>query len=527
MRQRIFTVAIAVAAMVVAVAAAPASAVGNADPEDMLAQIPGLIDGLVRDRADMLRCPALAGGTIGLPESAAEPGRSGVDEGNPLRAGDPKRVSLPSQVVFRSTTQTFNRRYQFALVNGRIWYKSNTAVTHIKEPWAPLPSSTCFAGRVQGISVDDDELIAVDKDRWVYGMDGALKSPTFFNWSMRWGPPFWTGPGRKLPTGISTWSWSVVSQVEDKYFTDTAGNSHDVGFGKVSHIWTLGNGGQRLTYLDPWLASDESYEACGPHRGRFRAVNLSTSGSTIFIVGRHGDLFTRLYDFDIAGADSFFYDYSYDDQRGVNNPKIQLPSPPWVRQPKIRGTITSRISVHKMGEGHVRRELRVEGKRSGRVGYWHKDVRASTWAFTATGGKLVGRVLDNPAADASARGLGPSEDRRYRGSVPGGVVTIPNFNTYCTPSAVEVALTGGPRIRLFLHTVDNIREFRRARGLDGKPRAFSGTLEVPPALRASRDPRVVAFLASLGNGRFIKANLDGTSSRLVFRDQPWSLTYRR
>jgi len=275
------------------------------------------------------------------------------------------------------------------------------------------------------------------------------------------------------------------------------------------------------------LASDESYEMCGPQRGRFRAVNLSTSGSTIFIVGRHGDLFTRLYDFDIAGADPIFYDYSYDDQRGVTNPKIQLPSPGWVRQPKIRGTITSRISVHKIGEGEVRRELRVEGLRSGRVGYWHKDVRASTWAFTATGGSLVGHVLDNSAGDTSAHDLGPSEDRRYGGAVPGGVVTIPNFNTYCTPSSVDVALTGGPRIRLALHTVDNIREFRRARGLDNEPRAFSGALEVPPALRASRDPHVVTFLASLGSGRFIKANLDGTSSRLVFRNQPWTLTVQK
>jgi hypothetical protein len=204
MQPRIVTVVLAVASMALALGVAPAAAVGNADPEDMLAQIPGLIDGLVRNRADMLRCPALAGGTIGLPESASEPGRSGADDGNPLRVGDPSPAprSLPSQVIFRSTTQTYNRRYQFVLVDGSIWYKSNTAVTHVNEPWAPLPVSSCFAGRVQGISVDDDELIAVDKDRWVYGMDGALKSPRFFNWSMRWGPPFWTGPGRKLRKGL-------------------------------------------------------------------------------------------------------------------------------------------------------------------------------------------------------------------------------------------------------------------------------------------------------------------------------------
>lgn len=509
----------------------PASAAGSGDvdPEDLLAQLPGLIDGVVTNRSDMFRCPDLAGGTIGLPERAGEPGRGGVDTGNPLTTGDPSNApaGLPSQVIFRSSTQTFNRRYQFVLAGGQIWYKSNTAVTGIREPWARLPVSSCFAGRVRGISVDDDELIAIDGDRWVYGMDGALKSPSFFNWSLRWGPPFWTGPGRKLPDSASAWSWSVVSQVEDKYWTDTAGNPHDVGFGKVSHIWMLSNAGQRLTYMDPWLASDESYEMCGPHRGRFRAVNLSTSGSTIFIVGRHGDLFTRLYDFDIAGADPIFYDYSYDDQRGVKNPKIQLPSPAWVRQPKIHGTITNRISVHKIGEGERRRELRVEGVRSGRVGYWHKDVNASTWAFTPTGGKLVGTVLDNPAADASGRDLGPSEDRRYTGSVPGGVVTIPDFNTYCTPARVDVVLATGEKFQLRLHTVDNIREFRRARGLDGKPRMFNGTLEVPPALRSTTDPQIRAFLDTLGPGRFVKANLDGTAGRLVFRSPRWTLGYRR
>jgi hypothetical protein len=285
----------------------------------------------------------------------------------------------------------------------------------------------------------------------------------------------------------------------------------------------LSHGGQRLTYIDPWLAADESYEMCSPHRGRFRAVNLSASGSTIFIVGRHGDLFTRLYDFDLAGADPLFFNYSYEDQRGADKPVIQLPSPAWIHQPKIPGKITSRISIHKIGSGSIHRQLRVEGVRSGKVGYWHKDVRASKWGFTSTGGKLVGTVLDNPERDTSGKGLGPSEDRRYRGTVPGGVVTIPNFNTYCTPSRVEVKLAGGRVIQLVLHTTDNIREFKRARGLDDDPRMFNGTLEVPPALRRSTDPQVRAFLAGLGEGRFIRANLDGTESKLTFRKQPWSL----
>lgn len=506
----------------------PASA-GEVDPQDLLAQIPGLIEGLVADRADMLRCPALAGGTIGLPESPDEPGRRGTDAGNPLNDGDATDAptDLPDQVIFRSTTQTFNRRYQFVLADGIVWYKSNTEVTGVREPWARLTLSPCFAGRVAGISADDDELIAVDTDRWIYGMDGALKAPAFFNWSLRWGPPFWTGPGRRLPEPISTWSWSVVSQIEDNTWSDDAGNAHKVGAGKVSHIWTLSEQGQRMTYLDPWLASDESYEVCGPVRGRFRAANLSASGSTLFIVGRHGDLFSRLYDFDIAGADPIFFSYTYDDQRGVENPKIQLPSPAWVRQPKVPGTITDRISIHKVGAGATRRELRVEGVRDEQVGYWHKDIRAPQWSFTATGGSLVGTVLDNPPLNTSRLELGPSEDLRFRGSVPGATITIANFNVYCTPSKVKVTLASGHAFALTLHTVDNIREFRRARGLDGKPRMFNGTLEVPPALRESGEPDVKAFVTQLGPGRFIKANLDGTATRLVFRKQPWTLELQR
>lgn len=501
---------------------------GEIELRDLLAQVPGIVHALLAGRAGMLRCPVLIGGTIGLPEGAGEPGRQGTDTGNPLRDGDTTDApaDLPDQVVLRSTTQTFNRRYQFALDRGTVWFKSNTEVTGIREPWARLAVPACIAGTITAISADDDELIAIDRQRWIYGMDGALKASPYFNWSLRWGPPLWTGPGHQLPTGISAWSWSVVSQLEDGTWTDDAGNAHRVGTGKVSHIWTLSHGGQRLTYLDPWLASDMSYEMCGPLRGRFRSVNMSASGSTVFVVGPYGDLFTRLYDFDIAGADPIFFDYAYDDQRGATRPRIQLPSPDWIHQPKVPGVITDRISIHKVGAGATKRELRVEGRRAGMVGYWHKDIGAPAWSFTPTGGPLAGTVLLNPARDTSAVGLAAGEDRTYSGAVPGGTVTIPDFNTYCSPARVDVRLTTGESFALRLHTTDNIRQFQRARGLDANPRMFNGMLEIPSALRATTDPQVKAFLDGIGPERFVRANLDGTTGQLVFRKQPWRLTYR-
>ena len=92
---------------------------------------------------------------------------------------------------------------------------------------------------------------------------------------------------------------------------------------------------------------------CGPRRGRFRAVNLSASGSYVFVVGRHGELYTRLYDFDISGHDPVFFSYSYEDQRGKGDgAPIQLPAAPWVRQPRIPGAIT--VSDLDPQDGHGR-----------------------------------------------------------------------------------------------------------------------------------------------------------------------------
>ncbi len=518
----VLTLATAVAAT--SVWAGPA----DLDPQDYLDQVPGMAESLLADRPDMARCPELAGGTAGTREVAGAPPRE-PDEGNPMVAGDDPAApwNLPDRVDLRGTRQTYNRRYEFVVARGTIWYRSRAEVTRIREPWAKLEVPECVDGRVRAISADDDEMVVVDEDRWIYTLDGILADPAYFTWTMRWGPPFWTGSGHRLPVGVRTWSWSVLSQLEDHTWRDDAGNDHPVGDFKVSHIWTLGRDGRRLTYIDPWLPRDMSFEMCSPHRGRFRSVGMSASGSTVFVIGASGDMFTRLYDFDISGADSVFFDYSYANQRGRQDPAIQLPSPAWQEQPKVPGVVTDRISIHKVGTKALHRVLRVEGRRGGRTGYWHKDVTAARWRFTATGEPLRGRVLHNPARDTSGRGLLRSEDRRYVGSRGTAAITVPDFNVYCSPARIRVWLATGQRFTLRLHSVDAIRQDTRARGLDAEPRLVQGTIEVPASLRRSKDPDVREFLASLGpGGRFVDADIDATLGRLDFRDQGWTLRRR-
>jgi hypothetical protein len=337
-------------------------------------------------------------------------------------------------------------------------------------------------------------------------MDNALKDPRLWNWTSRWGPPVWTGSGFAVPPSAREWSWSVISPAEDEHWTDPAGNRTEVGTFKVSHIWGLR--GRKLSFWDPWLPRDNSYEMCGPHRGRFRPVSLSASGSHIFVVGRHGDLFTRLYDFDISGHDPIFFDYSYEDQRGKGDgAPIQLPAEPWTRQPKIHGRITSAISISKFGRDAVHGRLRVAGRRGGKTGFWQRDLAAPRrrgWSFHPTGLPLTGEPLDNPRGNTSRRGLAPSEDARYVMRRDGMRAVIPDFNTYCSPAHIEIR-RGGRERRLVLHHVDGLRQQERARGLDDEPREQYGALVRP-------------------SGRIREVKLEATRSRIVIPDLDWTFT---
>jgi hypothetical protein len=477
---------LATVAALIALVAVPAAAQGP-DPADPVQQ------GAVEQS-----CRSLQGGSAGAPDQVPAEGGSSFPPAWP----EAPHGLLPARVYLRTATETFNRRYEFATRAGQIYGRARDSA----DPWRQLPLPLCFAGRVASISLDDDEMIALDTARRVYTMDNAMKDPASFNWTSRWGTPFWTGPGYALPGGIVAWSWSVISPLEDERWTDPAGNHTAVGSGKVSHIWALRDGGTRITFWDPWLPLDESYEMCGPLRGRFRAVNLSASGSEQFVIGAHGDMFTRLYDFDLSGHDAVFFRYSYEDQRGKGDgAPIQLPAAPWVRQPKIPGRITSAISAHKVGVDAIHRILRVAGERAGLTGYWQRDVAeppGAGWSFHETGMPLAGKLLDNPQRDTSRRDLARAEDFAYRMTRAGMTADLLDFNPYCSPARLHVQ-EGGVTKEYLLHTVDGLRQQARGRGLDDVPREQYAALEGPP-------------------GKFETVTVRATRSELVIPEKNWT-----
>lgn len=356
--------------------------------------------------------------------------------------------------------------------------------------------------------------------------------------------------------------------IRPETFTDIAGRIHYVGLGKMTMVPSLTDDGSHITFADPWLPNDHSYEIGGPLGGRFRSTSLAAAGSTTFVMNKFGDMYTRSFDFDPSGSDSIFFRYSWESQAGKptapnifaetldrGTAAIQLPAPDWTHQPKIPGEITSAISVHSTGPGPGRRELRVEGRQAGESGFWHKDPAAPAWEFTRTDAARLGMPVDNPSTDRSKDTLAPPAPWHLSGSLParGGIdgqvmidigfpytvvdprlldavglhaapsgyrLSVAQFDPVATTRNATVTAPDGTSIPVLLHTADGLRMTPRGPGLDSEPRHLVGAIEIPRDAFDSRgaDPALEKFVRDWMQGRQIAAiTLSATDHDLVVR----------
>jgi len=511
-RARLRATALAVLSAVAVLASTPALAAPPADPT----------------------CLSLVGGSTGIlvaggsvPTGDTITGRPGGF--GPVATGAVVKT-LPDRIVFRTTTETFSNEYAFALRDGVLYVRpAAVGVGVAAEPWRRLETPDCLTGRVTEISADHRVLIALGADRQVYAHDmpGGDLSPE--RWTWRWGPYFWTGVGVRMFDDVQHWAASEFTSAET--FRDSSGREqHPIGVGTV---YLLRKGGRRITYLDPWLPADESREVCGPRRGTVPLASLSASGSTVFTASRRSELFTRIYDFDVSGANTVFGTYTWQQDRPASDTRWQLPGPQWVRQPlpPRRLLVTDRLTIAKTGTKPGDRVLRIEGRtRRGRVGYFEKPIderRASAWRFVHTGGRLIGTPLTRTRPSGSATPSSP-DDRRYAGTIDGVAAEVMDLHPECSPATLRVRLAPGLDLDLLLHTSDGLRQETRARGLDDTPREYNGAIEVPRATFSSlerRDPRVGAWITEhLGGHRIVTAPVALTRTRLRFLAQCWQLT---
>lgn len=481
-------------------------------------------------------------------------------------------AQAPARVDLRTERTQFNRYWEFALLDsGRLITRPRSA-KHA-QPWRTVRLPSCLTGKLRAISLDDDELVGIDRAGWIYTMDNVNQSPLLWNWTSAWGAMLWTAPGRKLPGAggdrTGGWALSVTSPWDNRAYLDIAGRVHPSGMAKMTMIPALTGDGSRITYADPWLPNDDSYEVGSPLGGRFQSVALAASASTMFVTNKYGDMFTRTFDFDSSGSDSVFFRYSWEPQTGKpsatnlmqetwdrSTAAVQLPAPDWTRQPKIPGEITSALTVVSPRPGPEQRELRVEGRRDGVTGFWHKALHATTWKFTPTRSPLQGTVLANSVANRSAETLAAPKPWNLSASLPsrtaaidaqtlvdiglpysvvdprlldkvgltakasGYRLSVTNFDPAVTSRAATVTTPSGKKIPVLLHTADGMRMTPGHVGLTTTPRHLIGAVEIPRDAYRTRnaDPELRRFVTTWMRGKAIAPiTLSATTTDLVIR----------
>jgi hypothetical protein len=284
---------------------------------------------------------------------------------------------------------------------------------------------------VASVSADGDNLIAAADDGHVYY---AKFEPYTEEGAFEWIDEFgllWMVDTVRLPEGVRACAISHRS-FDVGYYEDIDGNRFEASVG-VSTLYTLSADGQTIRYADPWLEPDWSHVFFTPKRGRFVALNLSVSASTLFVIDAQGEMWTRLADYDTSGENPIPGWYSYERAFRDGDNVRTLPGWGWKRQPDIEGRITSAITILQNGEGNAARELRVAGfGPEGRPGYFSKPIAEETWTFVPVGGLSPGRATygQAPRAYPGPRS-GRSVDRARRRHVSGSGDQLSSLELAC------------------------------------------------------------------------------------------------
>ncbi|MDR1947933.1 MAG: hypothetical protein LBQ38_00930, partial [Spirochaetaceae bacterium] len=287
---------------------------------------------------------------------------------------------FPEAVYIKTRTQTFNSYHYYILHENRIWYKS---IDPAKEPgdWTlftgtGLPHNSRKFGfsKTQGIaelSADADELVALSAEggfyRYCFDRTIAHKSNVWLD-RQGWPNEEQLYLDRRTAGNLS---WAVGKRNPHVlYYEDPFGNQHHNGTQEIVTTYVLLEDGQEICYADTGLPGDFSRNYIGPERGAFKAVSLSASASTMFVINEAGEMYTRLADFDTIGCDPMFFKYTYipykSDLPGTdyfsNLNEWGLPAEDWRLQPPIplggKAAITRHITILQNGLGNGARELR-------------------------------------------------------------------------------------------------------------------------------------------------------------------------
>jgi hypothetical protein len=456
---------------------------------------------------------------------------------------------LSDRVYFRTALRSFNTRWYVALDGGQIWVKPNEETGGTGD-WRLLGSTGMPKGpelvnfgppeSIVEISADGVHLMALSNAGVFYrGSDMTTNIHGLFNWTDRWGGIGAVGDGMRQEFSTDFgWSVSDSHPLGVAHYEDSNGTRHSVGLG-VAHIYRLGPEGLRIFFNDWWLPNDWSRQICGPARGTFRAVNISASASTMFVIGERGDMYTRLYDFD-TGGENRTLEYSYIITKPTGTTR-RLPAEAWLRQPDIEtGLVTRRITIFQNGKGNAARVLRVEGVRQGVGGFFYKGIEDSEWEFQETGRIVCGPFLNDPVSDIEPSPPVEPADQRLVGTFSQGGLSIgivlEDFNMVCGPARALLTYagepvtltTGGPLLLDFYHVHTWVSDNRPMQFWDtGIPAFVQAALLVPEGLDEIENAEARRRVQNLlGSRRVINFLGDVLPGRVELSEIMWSEPFR-
>jgi hypothetical protein len=441
-------------------------------------------------------------------------------------AGDINGV-FPEAVYIKTRTQTFNSCHYYLLHDGLIWHKS---IDGQKGPadWTlfagtGLPHDSWNPGfhrpeRIAEIAADADELVALSDEggfyRYCLDITMGRKSNVWLD-RQGWPDEEQLFLDRRTAKNLS---WALGKRnARILYYEDPFGNQHHNGTMEIATTYVLLEDGQEICYADTGLPGDFSRNYIGPERGAFKAVALSASGSTMFVINAAGEMYTRLADFDTTGCDPLWFKYTYvpytSNLPGTNYfsnlNEWGLPGEDWRPQPPIplagNAAITRHITILQNGQGNGARELRVAGlNEAGETGYWTKAIFAGAWDFTPVPLYFErDAVLKGPNSPEGGAGRGPSPDKSYGGYCwnggereDGWEYTIPNFNILEGDCDLRITRRG-ETCTLKLYPVEMWSYLKRdyLPGRTGSPKILLVTLAIPDGAFDGLSPEFAAELA--------------------------------
>lgn len=236
------------------------------------------------------------------------------------------------------------------------------------------------------------------------------------NWKEEWFTlPFlrmivnaWAGKRLTLPASMRAWAISQRGRYSD-YLEDQANRPHISNVG-VTTLYVLDERGKDLYKYDPWSPKFLKIGIPLPETrtSTFEALNISVCASTIMAIGYEDTeanppkdaqlkIYTRLADIDSEGWNPGLK-YDYFDTHQPQEDVIVVPiegskkrpgmTAGWLEHdlPGGRGDrVTGHITLVQAGAGNDAKEMRIEGERDGKRGFFFKKIKQQVWEFEPFG----------------------------------------------------------------------------------------------------------------------------------------------